>query len=306
MNEYEQENMNIEGEPHIPGNFDEANEAAYNLLNAENVPQEAAPAPMPPMPEEAPPVQPELQSPAAPAPQQMPPPEILLQQAFAELQAVKEENARLQQAMQQQNEIAQQNIVEEALQPPILNHEALLYSDEESDKAKAAYAADMEKFVRASMMKELSPLMEYAKEGMEQKQKGEVISSLSGIPDLQDISNIIPQLDNIISNNKLFASADMPLDEKYIAAYFLKQGIDAKRNPPAAAPQMNDDMFMQYYATHPDLKDIIDKQRVTELKGGQNVPLMSPSGGAVNAALSMPKTPTNFDEAFALSQKYLA
>ena len=78
-------------------------------------------------------------------------------------------------------------------------------------------------------------------------------------------------------------------------------GIAAKTAP---KEEMTNEKFMEYYTTHTELRDIIDKRRTEEIKGAQDVPQMSPSSGAVNAALNIPQTPKTHDEAYELSQKY--
>ena len=91
----------------------------------------------------------------------------------------------------------------------------------------------------------------------------------------------------------------MPLDEKYITAYLMLNGINSRNKK---SDEMNPDKFMQYYNSNQEIKDLIDKQRLAEVQGAQGVPLMSPSTGAV--ALNIPKTPTNFDEASEMTKKF--
>jgi len=297
---------NLDNEPIIPANFDEANQAAQAMFADDNLPPpEEQPPPGPPgipednIAENTPEVPPENVPPVQP---QGPNTEMLLQQAFYEMQALKAENERLQQAMTQQSEMQKQNVVEEALQMPSLDLAALAYDDEATIQQKQGqYAQDMAQYIQKIMMKEMSPFLEHAKEGLLQKQKGEVIAALSAIPDLQGINDMLPQLDNIMAKNKLFSSSDVPLDEKYIAAFMIANGINSRKSK---GDDMTAEKFMQFYASNPELKDMVDKQRLSDIKGAQEVPVMSPSTGAVNAALNVPKKPENFDEAYELTKKF--
>ena len=291
-----------------PTNMDEAGQAARGLF--EGGQEQAVPPPgnAPEGAETAPPQEQQQQMPPGtqpPQPQE-PPPEQIMRQAFGEIQTLRQENEQLKKAIEQQNEAQKQNVVEEALQMPMIDFTSLVYQDEEGQKAaQAKYAQDMSKFMQQSMMKELSPFIEQAREGIAQKQKGEAVATLSRVPELQGISQMLPQLDNIIANNKALATADVPLEEKYITAYLVAQGLRAQRQQ-AQKDQMTPEKFMELYNANPEFKDIVEKQRVASVKGAQAVPQFSPSGGAANAALTMPTTPKNFDEAYELSKKYFA
>ena len=303
------ENMDLNAPPAEPVDFDEANRAAYDMLNnTQNEPPETEPVSAeeqtPDNPPQAaePPLTPEQQQAAQPPEQ--PTQEMILQRAFGEMQKLQAENQRLQQAISQMSEAQKTNVVDEALQMPVIDFNSMAFDDEATlGRKQADYTQKMAEYMKASMMKELSPFIEQAREGIEQKQKSEVLSALAAIPEFQGISEMIPQLDNIISKNRIFSAPDIPLDEKYITAYLLANGIKSKSAPQQDA--MTPEKFMRLYNSNQELRDLVDKQRLAEIKGTQEIPLMSASNGAVNAALNIPKTPTNIGEAFELSKKYL-
>ena len=318
----ENEENNENNGQNMPMNFDEANMAAAGIFEGES-PGVATPPPSqeggfgeenagdgdpaeendhtgakgasPDDPQGMDRVPPQMQQPSQ---------EMLLRQAFDEMQALKNENMQLRQAIGQQSEAQKQNIVEEAMQMPTLDLAGLVYDDENIIKAKQGqYAQDMAKYIQGVMMKEMSPFIEQAKDGLLQKQKSEVIAGLSALPDLQGISDMLPQLDSIMAKNKLFSGDNIPLDEKYIAAYLILNGINSKKNGEKER-EITPDMFMELYNSKPEFRDLVDKQRLAEVQGAQGVPVMSPSTGAVNAALSIPQTPKNFDEAGEMTRKF--
>ena len=297
-----------------PTNFDEAELAAAQMFAADDEQgEEPPPGDLPPEQSNPngnpPPGQPPPQMPPQIPPQmQQPPPELLLQRAFGELQALKAENDQLKKAMTQMSDANKENVMnnamaEKPLEFPTLDLNTLAFDDETTLKEKQGkYAQDMAQYIQATMMKDLSPFIQQAKEGIEQKQKNEIITSLSALPELQDFQSMLPQIDKILANNKALSGSEVPLDEKYIMAYLIASGINSKNR--AKENAMTPEKFMQYYQSNPDLKDLIDKQRLAEIKGNQDVPPMSPSNGAVNAALNIPKEPTNFDEALELTRKF--
>lgn len=302
-----------ENEQNAPQNFDEANQAVMDMFNQEENPPLEAPQ-TEEVPEDV--TLPSEQSGTAPPEQQTPPPDVMLQQAFTENQALKQQVQQLQQTMSQMSEVQKGNITDNAmnggnaadmtLEMPIFDVAALAYDDEATIQVKQAdYQQKMAEYMKAAMMKELSPVLQYAKDGMAQKEKAEIIASLSALPEFQDFNSMIPQLDNIIAKNKALSADGVPLDERYVMAYLISNGLDSIKNR-GKQNEMTPEKFMQYYQSNVELKDLIDKQRLAEIKGNQDIPQLSASNGAVNAALNIPKLPTNFDEANELTKKFFS
>lgn len=227
-------------------------------------------------------------------------------QSAQELEMLRQQNAQLQgQNQQLQNTIDelsqrnQQNMIEDALEPPTLDVNALAFADEETVRAaQADYAAKMTEYTKKQMMKELSPALEFAKEGMREKEKAEVLTALSQIPELNGIRDMLPQLDRIIANNKWLQSDDMPMDEKYINAFAMAKGVNSMNTPPPAPPaEPTTDELMELYNKNPEFQELVEKQRLEQIKQSQQVPPFSASSGAVNAALNIKEKPKTFEEA---------
>ena len=222
-----------------------------------------------------------------------------LMQARQEIEMLRQQNQQLQgtvDAMSQQNA---QKTVEEALKPPTLDFNGLAFADEATQQAAIAqFAADMSAYNRQELMKEMSPALEYAKQGMREKEKTEVVSVLSQVPELAGIGDMLPQLDRIIANNKWLQSEDMPMDEKYINAFAIAKGVNSMNTPPAAPPkEPTTEELMAMYNNNPAFQELVEKQRLEQIKQSQQVPPFSASSGAVNAALNIKDKPQTLEEA---------
>ena len=54
---------------------------------------------------------------------------------------------------------------------------------------------------------------------------------------------------------------------------------------------------MEYYKNNPEFQQLVEKDRLNSIKQSQQVPAMSASNGAVNAALNIPEKPKTWEEA---------
>lgn len=219
-----------------------------------------------------------------------------LNQVLAELETMREQNKALSETITQMSQANEEQIVDEATKMPVLDVASLAFADDDAIlEAQSKYASEMSDFVKNNIMKEMSPFIEQAKEGMYQKQKNEVISALSNVPELHGIENILPQLDNIIKNNKALSSDDVPLDDKYITAYAIARGIDSINTPPQKEPTAEE--LLAFYEKNPAFAELVEKKRLEQVQNSQQVPPFSASSGAVNAALNIKETPKTFEEA---------
>ena len=220
-----------------------------------------------------------------------------LEQVLQELNAVKEQNQLLQDTLTQMSEKKEESIVEEMTKPvmPQIDFSSLAFEDEATVRQKQEeFARQMADYVRGEVLSEINPFVEQAKEGLRQKEKEELFNVLREIPELKGIEGMIPQMDRIIAQNRALSESDIPLDEKYITAYAIAKGVDSINNP-AAAPTAQE--LLDYYNSNSEFRDLVERKRVEELKKGQQVPPMSASSGAVNAALNIKEKPKTFEEA---------
>lgn len=224
-----------------------------------------------------------------------------LQQAMAAIEALQQQNQQLQGTIDEMSRQNTENILENAVAMPTLDINGLAFADEETQKAEMAkFVEGMSAYNRQQIMNELSPTLEYAKKGMLDAEKTEVVDALSQIPELAGIKEILPQLDRLIASNRWLSSDDMPMDEKYINAFAMAKGINSINNPPAPPEQPKEpttEELMSLYNSNPAFREMVEKQRLEEIKQSQQVPPFSASSGAVNAALNIKGKPQTLEEA---------
>ncbi|MBQ4556522.1 MAG: hypothetical protein IJA60_02610 [Clostridia bacterium] len=215
------------------------------------------------------------------------------------LEEAKKQNEQLQSQIDELSKQNEQHVIEDALTPPVPPDIAsLAFADEATIRAaQEKYTAELSEYNRKQMMQELAPTLEFAKQGMREKEKTDVIDGLSQIPELSGIRDMLPQLDKIIANNKWLAADNVPMEEKYINAYVIAKGVNGMNNPPAAPKEPGTDELMALYQNNPAFREAIEKQRLAEIKNSQQVPPFSASSGAVNAALDIKEEPTTLEEA---------
>ena len=230
--------------------------------------------------------------------------DMQLQQALQELEAIKAQNQQMQGTIEELSKKNEENLIEEAMEMPTLDINGLAFADEDTiAKAQAEYAQKMSEYVKAGVMKEVSPFVEQAKEGIRQREKTETLSALSQVPELKGINDMLPQLDKIIANNKWLQSDDMSVEEKYINAYAIARGVNAINTPPEEPKELTSEELMELYDKNPTFQELVEKKRLDAIKNSQQVPPFSASSGAVNAALNIKEKPKTFDEASELTRR---
>ena len=230
--------------------------------------------------------------------------DMQLQQALQELEALKAQNQQMQGAIEELSKKNEENLIEEAMLPPTLDINGLAFAtQEEIERAQSEYAQKMAEYNRQQIMKELAPTLEYAKKGMQDSEKAEMLSALSQVPELEGINDMLPQLEKIIANNRWLQSDDMPMDEKLINAYAIARGVNAINTPPEPEKKLTDEELMKIYEETPTFQELVEKKRLEAIKQSQQVPPFSASSGAVNAALNIQNKPKTFEEASERTRK---
>ena len=221
-----------------------------------------------------------------------------LQQALREIEILRAQSQEMQGTISELSRQNEEKILEEAMQPPVLDINGLAFAtEEEVAQAQADYAQKMSEYNRQQIMKELEPTLAYAKKGMQEAERSEMLSALSQVPELSGINDMLPQLDRIIANNKWLQSDDMPIDERYINAYAIARGVNAINTPPEQPKELTDDELMALYDKNPTFQELVEKKRIEAIKNSQQVPPFSASSGAVNAALNIKEKPKTFEDA---------
>ena len=203
------------------------------------------------------------------------------QRIMEENEQLRQTNNELQQTITQQSQQREQAVIEDAMQMPMLDVNRLAFEDDATvQKMQQDYANAMQKYVTQQVLKDVEPALQYAKDGMREKEKREMLEAFKGVDELKGINDMLPQLDYIIEHNKWLANDDIPMDEKYLTAYMIANGVNSANTPPPSDPTAEE--LMKYYDSNPEF---------------QQVPAMSASNGAVNAALTIKEKPTTWDDA---------
>lgn len=213
-----------------------------------------------------------------------------LQEALARIQQLEGTVAEMSKAQEEK-------IIEEMLTPPTLDIDALSFADEETrQKAMAEYAEKMSAYNRQQMMGEIKPFIDYSKAMKDASDRDEAIRMLADIPQMKGIADMRPQLDRIIASTPLLNNSDVPIEEKYVVAYAMANGVNAINAPAPTDPSVDD--MMKMYNNSPAFREQVEMQRIAELKKGQQVPPFSASSGAATAALNIKEKPKSWDDAF--------
>lgn len=222
-----------------------------------------------------------------------------LQETLQEMQALRQRNEELEAMVGEISDQQKEAAIEEALAPPVLDVNALAFADEATVKAaQAKYAQDMAEYLRAPIMKELAPFIEQAKKGQREAERDEYLDALSsGVPELADMKEYLPQMEQIIKKNKVLSSDNISTEDKYLMAYAIARGVDAMNTPKEEPKEPTADDFMALYEQHPEFQELLEKKRIEAVKGSQQVPPFSASSGAVNAALNIKSKPETFEDA---------
>lgn len=221
-----------------------------------------------------------------------------MRQMAEELAAEREKSARLEGTIAEISKQNERHVIEDALEPPTIDFSSLAFADEETQKAAMAkYSSELTEFNKKQLLKDIEPALNFAKQGIYEREKAELIESLSSIPEFEGIKEMVPQIERIIANNKWLSSDDMDLDEKFVNAYAIAKGVNGINSKAEQAKTPSVEELLALYNDNPEFQEAIEKQRADKLKPNQQVPPFSASSGAVNAALHIPEEPKDFEDA---------
>lgn len=203
------------------------------------------------------------------------------------------ENNELKNAIQQQSQVKEETIVE-ALQPPTLDYDKLMYADDDARKdIEADFASKMGEYIRATTLKDMEPMLNEYRESKERRAYDEAINELKGLPDISDkFGGSLDGAMDIIG--MMPALKQMKAPEAIITAALIAKGKDALN-----APKRTPEQIAEEALRNPEVMKLLELKRVEASKSAPQVPAMAASHGALDAApLNLPKKPTSFDEAF--------
>ena len=98
------------------------------------------------------------------------------QRIMEENEQLRQTNNELQQTITQQSQQREQAIIEDAMQMPMLDVNRLAFEDDATvQQMQQDYANAMQKYVTQQVLKDVEPALQYAKDGMREKEKGKCL-----------------------------------------------------------------------------------------------------------------------------------
>ena len=222
-----------------------------------------------------------------------------LQQMQQQIQAMNEQFSDIQKSAEQQNELQKKSLIENTLNVPQLDLSELAFADEDTAREiQSKYAEEMRDYMHSQIMDELSPYIKEAEQAREVKERTDVMNMLAQDDMFSDIKDNEEQITRLLSENGGKFAQDMDMPEKVAMAYIMTRGINAmnKSGEDEKSPSLND--LMKLYDNNSEFRAAIEEKRINSLNNSQQVPQMSASQGAANAALNIKEKPKNFDEAY--------
>lgn len=231
-----------------------------------------------------------------PQPEQQSLPNEELNQLMAQVSQLTEQNQQLSKVIDELSNKNKEQVIEETIDLPVLDLSGMAFDDEETmlEKQKE-YAKKMAEYVREGVLKEMNPFLTQAKQGIAEREKNEAVNALKTLPELKDIENYMPQIEKIMESNSLIHNSNENIADKIISAYAIAKGAEFMNAPPKTDPTA--DELMEFYKKNPEFQSMIEQDRLNRIKPNQDIPQMSASSGAVNAALHIPEKPKTFEEA---------
>lgn len=210
--------------------------------------------------------------------------------AFRQIQA---ENQQLKQSMAQQSDATKAKL-EDALEPPTLDINGMMYDDDETrQKKQNEYNAAMLDYQRKMLMKEMQPMVDSYREQQKTREMQSAISNLHTVPGMggrfDDVTADIPQTIKSIP-----ALASMPPNEAVVLAALVAKGRAAANAPAKTPEQVADEVY-----SNPEVMKLLELKRTQALQQNQNIPPMSASQGAMSAApVNVDHKPETVQDAF--------
>ena len=104
------------------------------------------------------------------------------QRIMSENEQLRQTNNELQQTITQQSQQREQAIIEDAMQMPMLDVNRLAFEDDATvQQMQQDYANAMQKYVTQQVLKDVEPALQYAKDGMREKEKREMLEAFNGV-----------------------------------------------------------------------------------------------------------------------------
>ena len=216
-----------------------------------------------------------------------------------QMASMNEQMQSMQEQARQQSELQKNAILENSVDMPRLDVSELAFADEDTARQiQEDYAKSMSEYIRSQTLNELSPYIREAEIARAEKERASAIEALSQDEAFADIRELEPQIKSLMGENGIKFASDMSPEEQTAMAYIVARGVNAMNAPKPKEPSAPTlDELMRFYGENPEFQAAVEEKRINDLKTSQQVPPMSASQGAANAALYIKEKPKDFDEA---------
>jgi len=225
----------------------------------------------------------------------------LLNRSAEALRTMQEENARLNQMLQQQSQVAEQKAEEAAAQPtiPVLDMSQWGYlSDEQRAEKAAEYQNGMMAYFKNAMLQEIAPLKDAYEQQKAAAAREQAIAALSGDERMKGFKDDLPMIQNILDKTPELSGADP--NRRYQIAYYINRGIQAQNAPQRSAAQIADEAM-----SNPEVMRILETRRATETaQKNAEVPVVAASAGMSSAAAIPTNRPKTIEEAHRMLENF--
>lgn len=214
--------------------------------------------------------------------------------------AMQSENQQLKQSMTQQSDNTKAQL-EEALEPPTLDINGMMYDDDETRaKKQNEYNAAMLEYQRKMLMKDMQPMVDSYRAQQQSQAVQAAINGLRNTPGVgdkfADVAADIPQTIQSIP-----ALRSLPPQEAVSIAALVAKGRAATNAQAKTPEQVADEVF-----GNPEVMKLLELKRTQQYQQNRNIPPMSASQGAMaSAPINVEAKPETVQEAFDQFSKML-
>lgn len=222
------------------------------------------------------------------------------QKSQQENEQLKARLAEIESTLQQQSQAAENNVVNQVMQPPKLNREGYEFlSDEEREQRESEYAAAMAEYTKSQVIREFSPALEYFQKQTKAAEYEAAKNALTSAPELSGIMDDRDGIDRVLSKTPELQNMDP--QKQLLFAALINKGIKAV-NTPTNTP--TPEQIAQQAIASPEVMKIIETKRAQDIANkNQGLPNIAVNSG-MSSAQAMPQDkPKTWAEAYDRARK---
>lgn len=200
-----------------------------------------------------------------------------------------------QNAQKEANQRNEEAVASAILEPPVLDFEQVQYlGDAERQKALSSYGTAVAEYTKASLMKELQPIVDQYHRQTKEAADTAVKHQMAGSGRFEGFTEDAEQIEKIIATTP--GLSDLPPETKYALGYVINRGVKAMNAKPAA-PETAEELVAKVL-NNPEAMKAIEKQRAAKIAAaGKGAPTLGASQGQSSAPAVAQNPPQTLSEA---------